>query len=133
MDMKRLTAAAAALFAALICLFTAGCGNPVEGKINDYIKNNAEFSSMIETLKTKYSEAMELNVYGKEEDLVIEMNINAELPEESLSGLSDFSGLTESVTPYLQTLRSETGNGTTNVIYIVKDKSGREIVNKTIS
>ena len=74
---------------------------------------------------------MGLKAYGKGEVHVIELNVNASIGD-SLKD-SDLSGVEESLRPYLLSLRDATENNDSNIIYLVKDKDGKEIVNKTIS
>ena len=134
--MKKKLILISAVFTMIICcLLMSACGNPNEAKINDYIKNNTAFSSMISTMQTQYSEVMDISAYGKGNDLVIEMKSLVELPEESVSTMKDsdeFGVLAESLNPYITALRSEIGVSDANLIYIIKNSNGSEIVNKTI-
>lgn len=134
--MKKLTAAVSALVIAVLCMALAGCGNPNESKINDFIKNNTQFSTMISSMKNQYSEVMDITAYAKDNDLVIEMKSLVNLPEESIGTMKDsdeFQALAESLNPYITSLREEIGVADSNLVYIIKNSDGSEIVNKTIT
>lgn len=130
--MKKTAISLILVFAAAFCVLLSGCGgNKEEGKVNNYIKDNTSFSTQINNLKSLYGDAMDVKSYGKGKDLVIELNVNASIGD-SLKD-SDLSGVEESLRPYLLSLRDATENNDSNIIYLVKDKDGKEIVNKTIS
>lgn len=115
--------------AAVMCVCMSGC-NPNEGKINDYIKENTAISSEVTTLQQLYGDVMDVKAFGRGNDMVLEFNIKGSLPDNTES---DYSALEERLRPYLPGLREATGNNNTNIVYIIKDKDGKETVNKTIS
>lgn len=127
--MKNRMLAAVLAVAAVICVFFSGC-NPTEGKINEYIKENSAFSSEVTTLQNLYGDAMEVKAFGRGNDLVIEIKVNVSLPD---NNESDYSALEEKLRPYLPGLREASENNGSNIVYIIKDKDGKETVNKTIS
>ncbi len=129
--MKRKVIALLLASAAVLCVIFAGCSNPEEAKVNSFINDNTSYSTQIANLKSLYEDAMEVKSYGKGKDLVIELNVKASI--EGDMNESDLGGVEESLRPYLISLRDTTENNESNIIYIVKDKNGKEIVNKTIS
>ncbi|HCA04813.1 MAG TPA: hypothetical protein DEO32_02825 [Ruminococcaceae bacterium] len=119
------------LLAAVFCVIFSGCGSPEEGKVNQFIRENVAYAEQINNLKNLYGDAMNVKTYGKGRDLYIEMDVNASI-EGSLNE-TELTGVEESLKPYLSSLRKTTGDNGSNIVYLVKDKSGREIVKKTIS
>ncbi len=119
------------LLAAVFCVIFSGCGSPEEGKVNQFIRENVAYAEQINNLKNLYGDAMNVKTYGKDRDLYIEMDVNASI-EGSLNE-TELTGVEESLKPYLSSLRKTTGDNGSNIVYLVKDKSGREIVKKTIS
>ena len=128
--MKLSIKAAALVIAALICVSFSGCFNPHEGKVNDYIKENSAFSTQISHLKAIYGDTVDVKTFGRGSDLVIEITVKASLPD---NGEGDYSAVEEMLKPYLPGLRQKSEDNNSNIIYIVKDKDGKEITNKTIS
>ena len=122
------------LTALIITAFASGCSGKTEDKLNAYVRENQAFSTMIGTMKATYGDVMDIQAYGRDGDLVIELKAVSKLPAASLKGIeneTDFKGLSESLSRYLPGIRAESEQA--NIIYIVKDADGTEIVNKTIS
>lgn len=115
--------------AAVLCVCMSGC-NPNEGKINSYIKENTVLSGEVTTLQQLYGDVMDVKAFGRGNDMVLEFNIKGSLPD---NPESDYSALEEKLRPYLPGLREATGDNNTNIVYIIKDKDGKETVNRTIS
>lgn len=116
--------------AALVCVMFSGCFNPHEGKVNEYIKENTAFSTQIANVKAVYGDAVDIKTFGRGSDLVIEINVKGSVPD---NGETDYTALEEMLKPYLPGLREKSEDSHSNIVYIVKDKDGKEITNKTIS
>lgn len=129
--MKKRIIAALLSIAAVLTMLLSGCGNAEEARVNDFIRENAVYAAQISTLKNLYGDAMDVKSYGKGKDLVIELDVKASIGD-SMND-ADLTGVEESLQPHLVGLRAKTENNESNIIYIVKDKDGKEIVNKTIS